>query len=647
MSPPDFLNLVVGTAGHIDHGKSSLVERLTGHHPDTLKEERNRGLTINLGYATFQLDDGRKVGIIDVPGHEKFIKNMVAGATGIQFVILVIAADDSIMPQTREHLDILRILGVKRGLVALTKVDTVDEETVEIATEEIRDFVAGTFLEGAPVLPVSSITGDGFDALRAEIERSLADVKVHHRELPFRMPVQRVFTASGHGTVATGVPVSGAVDTGESLEILPGGTMTRLRGLQAYGGAIDRASAGHRAALNLADVDYQAISRGIVAAAPGLYSDSQNLEVRLEYSESNAKPLKHLSSIRFHAGTAETVGRVSLLDRKAIEPGDSCFAQLFLQDPVAVAEGDRYILRAISPMITLGGGVIIGSSEVRHRRFRDWTLQHLARKEAAIEGGAKDYLAEVVYGQGRRPVAVDELPRHVHRTAGELRPLIDELVAEGRLVSLGGGRGVMHAEILEQLHKELAAQVTSLHEQHKQSLYVPLREVLHRMNLDRKFLEQVVAVLEERGQVRRGADGRIGLPSFAPDLTPRQKELHGKIEGLFLERGIAPPRRDEVGEETGGGKDETGRLLALLLDEGTLVKLKDDRIFHRQAVEGARDALVGALREHGQLTAAEIKNHVDTSRKNLIPLLEHFDQSGITVRKGDYRSLAPEGVDAR
>ncbi len=644
MATSDFLHLVIGTAGHIDHGKSALVERLTGHHPDTLKEEQNRGLTINLGYATFALADGRKVGIIDVPGHERFIKNMVAGASGIQFVVFVIASDDGVMPQSREHLDILEILGVRRGVVALTKVDTVDEEMVELASEEIRDFVAGSFLADSPILPVSSITGQGFDALRASIEEALADVHVDVREQPFRMPVQRVFSASGHGTVVTGVPVAGSVRVGESVEILPEGMVSRVRGVQAYGDSIDVASAGHRAALNLADVDYHAIARGIVAAEPGMYTASDSIEARFEHLASQTKPLKHLAPIRFHVGTAETVGRVSLLDRKVLEPGESAFVQLFLQDPVPTAEGDRFILRSISPMHTLGGGLVIGTADGRHRRFREWTIEHLERKERAIQDDRDAYLAEVVFGHARHPRPVAELAPFVHRRVGEITAALAELESRGVVVGLWGGRAYLHRKILEQIEAEISAAIREIHEAHPQSLFVPLREVIARMQLDAKFLDEVIRILSEGSSLRRGPDGRVGLAEFAPSLTPKQREAKDRIEALFRDRGIAPPRRDEVATEVSSSKDEAGRLLDLLHDEGSLVRLKDDRIFHREALDGARDTLTAALEEREKLTAAEIKEYLDTSRKNLIPLLEHFDQAGVTVRNGDYRSLASKGV---
>jgi len=648
MGNAEFLHLVIGTAGHIDHGKSALVERLTGQHPDTLKEERDRGLTINLGYATFTLADGREVGVIDVPGHERFIRNMVAGASGMQFVLFVIAADDSIMPQSREHFDILRILGVERGLVALTKVDLVDEETIEIAREEIREFVAGSFLEEAPILPVSSMTGQGFDRLREVLEGALADVVPRSSDLPFRMPVQRVFSASGHGTVATGVPVSGKLRAGDTVEVLPQGARSRVRGLQAYGHAIEEAVAGHRAAVNLADIDYQDIGRGVVVAEPDRYRETTSVEARLEYPKSHPRPLKHLAAIRFLTGTLETVGRVSLLDRRALEPGGSALVQFFLDDPVIVAEGDRYILRSISPMHTIGGGVVLGSAEHRHRRMRDFTLEHLGRKERAIEARDREgYLAELVYGRGRSAVSASEVRTDLHCATGEIAKMLSRLVERGVAVPLSGGRTHLHASILERLQEEITQAAAALHEESPQSLFVSLRDLIQRTGLDRKFLEEVVAVLAERGSLRRGREGRVGLPQFAPALTPRQQEIRDRIEALFRESFLSPPRRGDVAGAVDAGPGETERLLRLLQDEGRLVRLRDDRIFHCETLDRARGTLEGALRERGPLTAAEIKEYLDTSRKNLIPLLEHFDQEGTTVRNGDYRSLPSQEVTTR
>jgi selenocysteine-specific elongation factor len=642
MTSPRILNLVIGTAGHIDHGKSALVERLTGQHPDTLKEERERGLTINLGYATFELADGRKVGIIDVPGHERFIKNMVAGASGIQFVLFVIAADDSIMPQSREHLDILKLLGIHRGVVVLTKIDLVDEETAEIATEEIRDFVGGTFLEGAPVFPVSSTEGRGIEELRRHLDEVMAGVTSESRDLPFRLPVQRTFSASGYGTIVTGIPVSGRVRVGDSLEILPHGTISRVRGLEAYGQRIEEAAAGHRTALNLSDADYRTVVRGNVVAEPERYRASRYFEARLEYLRGNTKALKHRTPIRFLSGTMETVGRIALVDRPTLEPGESGFVQIFLQEGVAAAEGDRYIVRTISPMTTIGGGCLIGGARARLRRFRGWTLDHLRRKEAAIPGDPAEYLAEVLFGYGRTPVSAGELARDVHRAPGEVQRMLAGLEAEGKVVSLAGGKQPIHAAILDRMAEELIECIRGLYAVHPMSLFVPLRDIARKMKLDASLIETVATTLEERGRIRRGPQGRLGLPDHEPRLTPRQKELRGRVASVFRESFLAPPGRGEIGERVGAGKEESQRMADLLVEEGEIVRLKDDCLLHHEAIREAADRLREALRRDGPMTASAIRDLLGTSRKYLIPLLEHFDESGITVRDGDLRKL-PEG----
>jgi len=646
-TPRHILNLVIGTAGHIDHGKSTLVERLTGRHPDTLKEEIERGLTINLGYATLSLPDGRKVGIIDVPGHERFIKNMVAGATGVQFVVFVIAADDSIMPQTREHLDILRILGVRRGVVALTKIDLVDEETVEIACEEIRDFVRGSFLEGAPIFPVSAVDGTGLDALQAHLVEALGEISIEYLDRPFRLPVQRTFSASGYGTVVTGVPVSGRVRVGDTLEILPQGTTSRVRGLEAYGERIEEAEAGHRTAVNFSDADYRTVIRGNVAAAPGCYRASRILEARLEYLAGNAKPLRHRAPVRLLTGTVETVGKVVLLDRKEVAPGERAILQLFLQDPVAAAEGDRYILRTISPMTTIGGGVLLGHTRSRLRRFRPWTLEHLERKErAAVAGDPVAFLAEVVFGYGRTPVGAAELGRDAHRGPAELADALARLAGDGTLVAVGGGRGYLHAEMVERLREEVVEAIRRGLGSASLSVFVPVREVARAMKLESGLLDEILALLEQRGAICRGPQGRLGLPGHRPKLTAKQEETRSRIEALFREGFLAPPGRGDVAQRAGAGKDEALRMIDLLLDEGAIVRLKEDTLLHREAVEEAGRRLAEALGDKGRMTASEIRDLLGTSRKFLIPLLEHFDQTGLTVREGDFRTL-PEGGAAR
>lgn len=359
----EIFNIVIGTAGHIDHGKSSLVEILTGVNPDRLKEEKERGLTIDLGFAPLSLPNGKKVGIIDVPGHEKFIKNMVAGASGIDFVILVIACDDSVMPQTREHLEIMQILGIKSGLIALTKIDLVDDDLALLAKEEIQEFLQGTFLENSPILPISSVTQKGFKEFKSVLFKNLQEVTPKTNHGIFRMPIQRVFSKHGHGTVITGIPVSGEVREGDTLEVLPSKAKGRVKKIQAYGTSVKKGGAGHSTALNIKDIDYKKIHRGDVIASPGFFEAVHFIEAKFQYLHTIKTPLLHMTPIRFHTGTLEEMGKVAIIGQEKLMPGETGYIQIRLENPVAVATGDRFVVRLSSPMITIGGGVIIGIGE--------------------------------------------------------------------------------------------------------------------------------------------------------------------------------------------------------------------------------------------------------------------------------------------
>ncbi|MCL4159014.1 UNVERIFIED_CONTAM: hypothetical protein GTU68_011548, partial [Idotea baltica] len=372
--------IVIGTAGHIDHGKSTLVRALTGIDPDRLKEEKARGLTIDLGFAPLTLPDGRLVGIIDVPGHERFIKNMVAGASGIDLVVLVVAADDGVMPQTREHLSIMGLLGVKRGMIVLTKIDIVDEEMVELAEEDVRETVAGTFLEDAPIYRVSAISGEGFESFKGELFEAAGKVEPRAADGVFRMPIQRVFTSKGFGTVVTGIPLSGSVNVGDTLEILPGGMRGKVRGIQAYKQKADSARAGHSTAINISDVSHKEVKRGCVASAPGFYRAARLIGARLTMLPHLDRPLQNRAAIRLHTGTIEAVGEVILLDAAELQPGDTGLVQIRLEEPVVCAPGDAFILRLASPLMSLGGGKILEESRFRLKRFKDFVIDGLDRQ---------------------------------------------------------------------------------------------------------------------------------------------------------------------------------------------------------------------------------------------------------------------------
>ncbi len=643
---PDLIHLVVGTAGHIDHGKSTLVERLTGFHPDTLKEEQERGLTINLGYATFVLADGRRVGIIDVPGHERFVKNMLAGATSFQFVFVVVAADDGVMPQTREHLDILQLLGIRRGLIALTKIDGVDPEMADLAAEDVSGLVRGTFLEGAPVLRVSSTTGEGLAELKRVLEEELSRLQGVVNEGPFRMPIQRAFSAKGYGTVVTGVPITGAIGVGEQVEILPARLRSRVRGVEAYGLKLGRAEAGHRAALNLADIDYHSVGRGQTAALPGHFQPATLVEARLRHLPGHRKPLESFTEVRLHVGTSETLGTVVILDRPVVAPGEEGFAQLRLEEPVVVGPGDRFVLRSPSPMVTIGGGVVVGISHAKLKRLKPWVIDSLKRKEGHI-GDPRGYLEEIVIASGPVPVAIASLPGQLNRSTDATARMVADLEAEGSLVRIGKSGHVIHRRSVEGLLEEASAALAELHEKHPLRLFLDRSLVKAHPRLaplGADLWNAVAHELSARGLAIVSPDGRFRAAGASSRLSERQVRLKQELEGRFLENPYATPSAAEVKTLVNGGADEVDRLLEHLVDEGTLVRIQGDLLFHREAVGRAREALVAHLREKGELLSADFKLVLDSSRKYVIPLLEHFDEEGLTVRDGNRRILRDAGA---
>jgi selenocysteine-specific elongation factor len=627
-------NIVIGTAGHIDHGKSVLVQKLTGIDPDRLKEEKERGMTIDLGFAPLDLPDGRKVGIIDVPGHERFIKNMVAGSTGIDLALIVVAADDGIMPQTREHMDIMRLLGVRRGIVAVTKIDLVEEDLLEIVLEEIEDFVKGTFLEGAPVVPLSSHTGEGIVAFRAEIFRLIETMTPHTPMGVFRMPIQRVFSAKGFGTVVTGVPLAGHVAVGDVLEILPQGFRGRVRGIQAYKEVVDRASAGHSTALNLSDVDYKTVVRGNVVAEPGCFRVASLLEGRFEYLESQKRPLRNRSTVRFHAGTNEVLGSLILLDAKELEPGQRALCQFRLEEPVVVTPGDRYILRLHSPMVTIGGGVILGASGRRLKAFKPYVIEQLSERERAL-GDPKALLEVALKEAGFRSMGKRDLALEVGFPEDKVGDLISELTGAGTALSIGRGDRVVHRESLERATGTLLDLMDVYYEEKPFTRFVSRIGLRGRSKLPEPIYDKALERLIEEGAVILEGRDRLIRAGREIVLTPEQRDLVERTEHLFREAAYATPGAEEAAETLGVDprrRDEFLSLLSHLVEEGRLVAMREGILYHVEAVEGAKKILRDEFGALDEFNPASFRDRLGTTRKYVIPLLEYFDESGLTER---------------
>ncbi len=634
--------IVIGTAGHIDHGKSSLVRALTGIDPDRLKEEKERGLTIDLGFAPLLLPDGRTVGIIDVPGHERFIRNMVAGATGIDLVMLVVAADDGVMPQTREHLQIMGLLGVQHGLVVLNKVDMVASDLADLAEEDIQLAVVGTFLEGAPIVRVSATLGTGIEELKRVLFERIQAAPPRSSAGIFRMPIQRVFSAKGFGTIVTGIPTSGEIAIGQEIEILPVGLSGRVRGIQAYGRTTDRARTGHSSALNLTDVDHHAVARGMVAATPGFFSPVRMVGARLAVSRDLDRPLADRTPIRLHTGTADPLGEIVLLDAQALEPGSTGLVQLRLEEPIVCAPGDRFILRLASPSITLGGGVILEESKYRLKRFKGFVIDELSHQEQSLSTPVA-LLESVLARAGFEPPSLHELSQAIKRSDAETAKYLAELEAQKRVVVLDVGgaerRRWMHAD---RLGEALAKLKTAIAEWFSQN---PLRQVVETLELkrvtefDADLLGALLAQEVSRKTLSVEAGGLVRPAGRALKLDAATVERRAKIVAAFEAAGFAPPSPEELSASLSIAPQELTRLLSMLVDESAIVRVNKEILLPRARIEQAKASITANCQKHGHLEIPALRDELGTSRKYLIPLLEYFDTQGLTIRQGANRVL--------
>ncbi len=631
----DIYNVILGTAGHIDHGKSTLVKRLTGIDPDRLPEEKAREMTIDLGFAPFLLKNGQRVGIIDVPGHERFIKNMVAGATSIDIVLLIVAADESVNIQTREHVTIMTLLGLKRGIIVLTKIDKADADMRELVADEVRTLVRGTFLEGAPVIGASALTGEGIDQLVDTINRMVAETPPHDVTGVFRMPIQRIFSAKGFGTIITGVPMSGLAKIGDTLEILPPGKTGRVRALQAYKAEVGEIRAGHSSAINISDLAHEEVRRGMVAATPGYFKASRYVEARFRYVPDKPRVLKNLSPIKLHAGTAECDGHIVLLDRKELSPGEEGYVQFRLDEPIVVVAGDPYIARLQTPMYTIGGGKILDASDHKLKRLRDEITLKLVEKEqtlsseqSSIEFALKDAGPKTLNLQELSVAA--KMPLKACQEA--LKPL------ESKLVRFEPNR-FMHPAAFEGTMDHLAVLVENFHIRNPLRAGLDLLVLRNESKLEVPLYERALKALVERGTLVVEAD-KARRATFKIKLSREDAECASEVERAVRDTRFNTPRVDELYQRFPKyNKERIDRVLSLLVDNGSVARLKDDVLLHRDTVAEAVEIISQAIREKGPIEAAQFRDLVGTTRKYVIPLLEHLDDIGVTQRVENRRIL--------
>jgi selenocysteine-specific elongation factor len=633
----------VGTAGHIDHGKSSLVRKLTGMDPDRLPEEKERGLTIDLGFAPMSLDDGELVGIIDVPGHEKFIRNMVAGASGIDIVILVVAADDSVMPQTLEHLDIMSLLGVRRGIIAINKIDLVEADMVELVQDEIREMVSGTFLEDAPMIPVSAETGEGVDDLRQMLQSLVRELPPRDEGGVFRLPIQRVFSSRGHGTVVTGVPVSGQVKIDDRLELLPHGSTGRVRGLQAYRVQVEKARAGHSTAINLADVDYRDLHRGMIAATPGFFRATEMVEVSLRALDGLAKPMVHRMPVRFLQGTMEAVGRLYLIDCQTVEAGGEALAQIRLDQPVVVAPGDRFVLRQTSPMVTLGGGEVLDRSRWRLKAGKEFVVESMRRKMEAL-GTPEAFITSVMQEEELVIHEQADLARRAAMTTEDVANSLDSLQQSGVIEPTSDGKWALR-EGLERGAERVLDALDHAYREDPYRISVKVLEIRDRTRLVDAFLDKVIEDLAAGGKIEKIRGGRILQPGREPEFSDAEQAALSSLREHYLQHLFDPARAEDLASTIGVESSLIEKLQSFLIDRGEVIRIATDVALSKEAIPQAAQKLAVLFEKEGAFTASQAKDALGTTRKFAIPLLEHLDKTGWTRRKGDRREIRSEKLE--
>jgi len=631
-------HIILGTAGHVDHGKTSLVKALTGVDTDRLKEEKERGITIELGFASLPLKNGDALGVVDVPGHEKFVKNMVAGATGIDMVLLVIAADEGVMPQTSEHLDICTLLGIKSGIIALTKIDLVDADWLSLVQDDVRQFMKSTFLDGAPIIPVSVVSGAGLPELTAAIEELALQIGKRRDSGLFRIPVDRVFTMKGFGSVVTGTLVSGCVNVGDTVEVLPQHIHAKVRGIQVHNEVREAAEAGQRTAINLQGVERAALQRGDVVAHPGIFEPSQRLDVHLEYLKGAGRTLKNRALVRFHTGTNEIMARVILLDREELQPGQDVHAQLLLEEPVVAMGRDRFVIRSYSPIRTVGGGEILDPDAVKQKKAKE----RFAVELETLRTGTDAERTAVILGRAgvqgltssrlavRTGIPLGDLPR-VLKDMAEKKAIIRIDREETRIVSFPAYQG---------LKEDLLREIGLYHQRFPLKEGVPKEELrttagqeieTKLFNMALKELENEKKILADREHVR--------LSAHRVDLKGNLGDLGGRIETIYRDAALSPPSVKDILETLKGKKAEIMSVLGVLLNEGVLVKVTEELYFHSEPMNRLKEDYTAALLRDGKATPATFKDLTGLSRKYIIPLMEYFDATKLTIRVGDHRTL--------
>jgi selenocysteine-specific elongation factor len=629
--------VIIGTAGHIDHGKTALVRALTGTNTDRLKEEQARGITIDLGYAFL----AERVAIIDVPGHERFIKNMVAGVATVDFALLVVAADDGVMPQTREHFDILRLLGIEDGIVAITKCDLADEDWIDMVEEEIRGLAAGSFLDGRPVIRVDSLSGRGIE----DVRRALLDLASRQQDRPagavFRLPIDRVFTIKGFGTVVTGSALSGVVAVEDKLELLPRGDLVRVRGIESQGRSERTASAGMRVALNVTPLAVEDVERGDVLATPGRLQPTFMLDAECRILEGSPVALEQRQRVRVHLGTKEVLARAVIIDRDRIEPGQEGLVQLRLEERTTAQRLDRYVIRRYSPQLTIGGGRVLDAAPRKYRR------RHAEEAASTLRqlGDSRDEQVLLRVLDKARVLGFAELVTRTNLPAERVEELVGILGVDGELIELEarGERHLLGGRLFADFSTEVSAALAEYHKKNPLKVGAKRGEILarYKKELPDFALRHLVDLAVAGGVVDAPGGDLLAAHGFEVQLTKKQREALAGFERSLREGRFQPPDLTALAEDTGLDEKAARQLVQVLVDRELAINLEGKIYFHTQVVAEGIEILRREFEKRPELTMSELRQAVDTSRKYALPLFNYCDSQGLTTRKGDVRVAGP------
>jgi selenocysteine-specific elongation factor len=630
-------SIIIGTAGHIDHGKTALVRALTGIDTDRLEEEKRRGITIDLGFAHLELaaPSGEKLrfGFIDVPGHERFVRNMLAGVGGIDLVLLVVAADESIKPQTREHFEICRLLSIPRGVTVITKADLVDEDTLNVVRLETEEFVRDSFLDTSrsPMVAVSAKAATGLDALKQEIARLAAEIPSRDTEALFRLPIDRVFAMKGFGTVVTGTLIAGKTQKEDEVEVFPTRKRVRVRGVQVHGSTTEKASAGQRTALNLVGLSVEDLSRGMTLASPGVLEPSQQFDVRLSLLK-DAKPLKNRARVHLHAFTSETIAEVALHQGSELKPGTSAFARLRTDEPVLLLPGDRAILRQFSPVITIGGAVVLDAFPLR-RQKKDSLLKFL---NIAAGGSRESILLARIERQGHDGLSMADAVRETGTRKTALQPLISALLQQKQI--LQAGELLITISAFSKAREQALAVLDAFHKANPLVAGISKEELREKLGLHPEIMEALLAQLlrDKKAEV---SGEQVRLAGRGVELKDEEAKAKTEIEKAFSSAGLKVPYMNEVLSRLPVDKVRAQKLVTLLLRDRVLVKLADDLVFHQTALQGLRQVMAEYKAKSPKIDVARFKDLIGVSRKYAIPLLEYLDRERVTRRVGDERII--------